>query len=480
MVEVDQAVIFLSSALLFLLILWWLQYRRQKQAVLGLHQTIQELEEDVVAQKQLIDTHMQDLTTQMVSHASLNECVRHAEKEVESLTLQLSEKGTTVNGLNAKVSDYKSEISKLETRLAEERKASIEKLQLLDEAKTTLGNEFKVLANQIFEEKGKVLNEQSRNSLDAVLKPMQEQFQAFRSRVDEIHTDETKERATLQAHLLQLEKLNKQMSEDALSLTQALKGDSKAQGNWGEMILERILESSGLREGHEFVREDSTTIDVNKRQRPDVIVRMPGDKHIIVDSKVSLTDYERTMAAEDSHERKKHIKAHVQSMKNHIRGLADKHYAHLPGINSPDYVLMFMPIEGAYMMAIEADQSIFETAFEKGVAVVTPSTLYATLKLIEQLWRAEKQSDNVLKLIDRASKLHDKMVSFVESFEDVGMRLEQAKKSYDISLNRMKDGPGNVIRQIDDMGKLAGKTKKSLPKHLVDSADIQNQLADKD
>lgn len=480
MVEVDQAIIFLSSVLLFLLILWWLQYQRQKKALSELNQTVSELEEDVIAQKQLIDTQMQDLTAQMVSHATLNERVQHAEKDAENLAAHVSQKEQTIHALNLEISNQKSEISKLETRLTEERKSSIEKLQFLDDAKEKLGNEFKVLANQIFEEKGKALNEQSRNSLDAVLKPMQEQFKAFRSRVDEIHTDETKERATLQAHLLQLEKLNKQMSEDALSLTQALKGDSKAQGNWGEMILERILESSGLREGHEFVREDSTTIDVGKRQRPDVIVRMPGDKHIIVDSKVSLTDYERSMAAKDSHERKKHIKAHVQSMKNHIRGLADKHYAHLPGINSPDYVLMFMPIEGAYMMAIEADQSIFETAFEKGVAVVTPSTLYATLKLIEQLWRAEKQSDNVLKLIDRASKLHDKMVSFVESFEDVGMRLEQAKKSYDISLNRMKDGPGNVIRQIDDMGKLAGKTKKTLPKHLVDGADIQNQLADKD
>ena len=480
MVEVDQAIIFLSSVLLFLLILWWLQYQRQKKALSELNQTVSELEEDVIAQKQLIDTQMQDLTAQMVSHATLNERVQHAEKDAENLAAHVSQKEQTIHALNLEISNQKSEISKLETRLTEERKSSIEKLQFLDDAKEKLGNEFKVLANQIFEEKGKALNEQSRNSLDAVLKPMQEQFKAFRSRVDEIHTDETKERATLQAHLLQLEKLNKQMSEDALSLTQALKGDSKAQGNWGEMILERILESSGLREGHEFVREDSTTIDVGKRQRPDVIVRMPGDKHIIVDSKVSLTDYERSMAAKDSHEREKHIKAHVQSMKNHIRGLADKHYAHLPGINSPDYVLMFMPIEGAYMMAIEADQSIFETAFEKGVAVVTPSTLYATLKLIEQLWRAEKQSDNVLKLIDRASKLHDKMVSFVESFEDVGMRLEQAKKSYDISLNRMKDGPGNVIRQIDDMGKLAGKTKKTLPKHLVDGADIQNQLADKD
>jgi len=446
--------------LLLILILWFLSFRKQKQQ-------LTHLKEDVQAQKQLIETQMQDLTQQMSQQSVLNEKLNHAESTLAELKVSIEEKEAKILLLQEELSQNKSDKVAIETRLHEERKSAQEKLLLLEDAKEKLGNQFKVLANQIFEEKGKTLDEQSRNSLDAVLKPMQEQFKAFRSRIDEIHTDESKERASLKAHLSQLEQLNRQMSEDAVSLTQALKGDSKAQGNWGEMILERILESSGLREGHEFLREDSTTVDVNKRLRPDVIVRMPGDKHIIIDSKVSLTDYERVMASQDAVEHKKHLKAHVQSIKNHIRSLAEKHYAHLPGIHSPDYVLMFMPIEGAYMMAIEADQGIFETAFEKGVAVVTPSTLYATLKLIEQLWRAEKQSDHVLKLIDRASKLHDKMVSFVESFEEIGTRLNQAQKAYDTSLSRMKDGSGNVLRQIDDMGKLAGKTKKELPKHLT-------------
>jgi len=469
MFEVGQSVIFLSSVLLFLLILWWLQHHRQKQVVSELNQTVGDLEEDVMAQKQLIDTQMQDLTAQMVSHASLNERVLHAEKDAENLAVHLSKKDQTIDTLNLELSDHKSELSKLETRLTEERKASIEKLKLLEEAKESMGNEFKVLAQKIFEEKGKVFKEQNRHSLDEVLQPMREQLGDFRKRVDEIHSDDNKERASLKEHLGQLKALNQQMSADAINLTQALKGESKTQGNWGEMILERILETSGLKEGREFIREDSTTVDVNKRLRPDVIVRMPGDKHIIIDSKVSLTDYERVMSASESAEQSKALKAHVQSMKNHIKGLSEKHYAHLPGINSPDYVLMFMPIEGAYLMAIEADQSVFEAAFEKGVAVVTPSTLYATLKLIEQLWRAEKQSDNVLKLIDRSAKLHDKMVSFVESFEEVGARLAQANKAYDTSLNRMKSGPGNVIRQIDEVGKLAGKTKKELPKHLLNT-----------
>ncbi|MBN4082209.1 DNA recombination protein RmuC [Mariprofundus ferrooxydans] len=482
MFEVDQSVMFLSSGLLLLLVLWGLQYHRQKQLCSELNQIIFHLKEDIVAQKQLIDTQMQDLTTQMVNHAALNERTQHAEKNIESLTVHLSEKERLIHTLNAELSDYKSEVTKLETTLTEERKSSIEKLQFIDDAKAKLGNEFKVLANQIFEEKGKKFDQQNRNSLDEVLKPMREQLGDFRKRVDEIHTDDSKERASLREHLAQLKDLNQQMSADALNLTQALKGESKAQGNWGEMILERILETSGLREGHEFAREQSFTGEDGKRLRPDVVIYMPGDKQVIIDSKVSLTDYERAVSASDDAERKVALTAHLRSMKTHIQGLSAKRYDHLPNVHSPDYVLMFMPIEGAYLMAIEADSSIFEAAFEQRVAVVTPSTLYATLKLIEQLWRYERQSENVVKLIDRASKLHDKMVTFVESFEDVGKRLGQARDSYDIALTRIKMGPGNVINQIATLGVLAGKTKKDLPKHLVDDAAIQNQheISDKD
>ncbi len=480
MFEVDQNMMFFSIILLLMMVLWWLQYQRQKKVISTLNQSIQELEEDIVGQKQLIDIHMQDLTTQMISQASLNECVRHAEKEVKSLTIQLSEKAAMINDLNAKLSDYKTDMAKLETRLIEERKSSIEKLELLNEAKSKLGNEFKILANQIFEEKGRVFDQQNRNSLDEVLKPMREQLGDFRKRVDEIHTDDSKERASLREHLAQLKDLNQQMSADALNLTQALKGESKAQGNWGEMILERILETSGLREGHEFAREQSFTSEDGKRLRPDVVVYMPGDKQVIIDSKVSLTDYERAVSASSDAERKVALSAHLRSMKAHIQGLSGKRYDHLPNVHSPDYVLMFMPIEGAYLMAIEADSSIFETAFEQRVAVVTPSTLYATLKLIEQLWRYERQSENVVKLIDRASKLHDKMVDFVKAFEEVGSRLDQAQTAYGTALDRIKSGRGNVINQIATLGVLAGKTKKELPKHLVDDAEIKNQLSDKD
>ncbi|MDT8375781.1 MAG: DNA recombination protein RmuC [Mariprofundaceae bacterium] len=460
----------LLFALLFLIgwLLTWYNHNRQ----------IAGLEEQIEEQEGVIDTQKQDITSQMMSNTKLAEQVHYTEKQLADIEQKLAVKEDAVNALNRELSDHKSTVRELETRMHEERKAAAEKLMLLEDAKEKLGTEFKLLASQIFEERGKAFSEQNRNSIDEVLKPMREQLSEFRKRVDDVHLTDSRDRASLKEHLAQLEKLNRQMSEDAHGLTQALKGESKAQGNWGEMILERILETSGLREGHEFLREDSTTIDVNKRLRPDVIVRMPGEKHIIIDSKVSLTDYERAISTTDAGERNRHTKALVGSMKSHIKGLADKHYAHLPGINSPDYVLMFMPIEGAYMMAIEADQGVFEAAFEKGVAVVTPSTLYATLKLVEQLWRAEKQSENMVKLIDRAGKLHDKMATFVESFEEIGTRLDQAKSAYDTSLNRIKTGPGNVIGQIDTLGKLAGKTRKELPKHLTESASVSDQTDD--
>jgi len=424
--------------------------RRKKQYIARLEQAAEEAQAAGQARQD-------ELTRQQVVEATLVERVEQQLKHLADLEIRLQQKQDAVAALHMDGREQSSRISALETN-----------------AKQKLTGEFRLLANQIFEERGRLFTEKNQAGLDEVLKPMREQLGEFRKRVDEVHLNDAKDRASLREHLSQLEGLNRQMSADALNLTHALKGESKAQGNWGEMILERILETSGLREGHEFLREESTDIGGGKRHRPDVIVRMPGEKHIIIDSKVSLTDYERVLSASDSAARKQALKAHVGSLKNHIRSLAGKRYDQLPQLHSPDYVLMFMPIEGAYMMAIEADQGMFEEAFDKRVAVVTPSTLYATLKLIEQLWRYEHQSENVMKLTERAGKLHDKMVSFVESFEEIGNRLGQAQQAYDTSLNRMKSGPGNVIHQISTLGVLAGKTKKELPGHLLKASVIDD------
>ena len=466
----------LIGMICLVLALWFLHDRNQKKPMQALQDSLQLLKLEMDVQQSLIASQSEKITSHKVSDATLTERMQLTDKKVEVLNSALREKERLVDLLNAELSDLKSENSVLDTRLFEEKKAAVEKLALLEDAKEKLGNEFKVLANQIFEEKGKAFSQHSRSSLDEVLKPMREQLGDFRKRVDEIHTDDTKERASLKAHLSQLKDLNQQMSSDALNLTQALKGESKSQGNWGEMILERILETSGLREGEEFAREQSFTGEDGRRLRPDVVIYMPGDKQVIIDSKVSLTDYERAVSANNDADRKVALSAHLRSLKTHIQSLSDKRYDHLPNVHSPDYVLMFMPIEGAYLMAIEADSSIFESAFERRVAVVTPSTLYATLKLIEQLWRYERQSENVVKLIDRSSKLHDKMVDFVKAFEEVGARLNQAQNAYGTALDRVKSGRGNVISQIATLGTLAGKTKKELPAHLVEAAALQEQL----
>jgi len=455
--------------------LHWFLSRGKRIALEEQKRNFQKLEAEVEARDAQIESLKNDIQAHGIEKATLEERIRQFNQLQADLETKLVQKDATIDSLNQEVSSHQTTIAELQTAMEKDRQATEEKLALLEDAKAKLGNEFKVLANQIFEAKGKTFSERNRASLDEVLKPIREQLGDFRKRVDEVHLNDAKDRASLREHLTQLESLNRQMSEDALNLTHALKGESKAQGDWGEMILERILESSGLREGHEFLREDSTDIGGGKRHRPDVIVRMPGEKHIIIDSKVSLTDYERALSATETTDRKQAVKAHINSLKNHIRSLSDKRYDQLPGVHSPDYVLMFVPIEGAYLMAIEADQGIFEAAFDKRVAVVTPSTLYATLKLIEQLWRYEHQSENVVKLIGRASKLHDKMVDFVSAFEEIGQRLDQAQTAYDSAHNRIKSGRGNVINQIHDLGRLAGKTKKELPKHLIESAAIQDQ-----
>ena len=488
MTALTQPVAIALMALAVVLLFGWLiSYRNQNFQIENLQAakdeltlSYQELEALFDQRKADIDLLAGEVTTLKVSNATLSERAEQFANTVTSLERVLSEKGTALEELNQLTSNYKSNIAELETTIDKDRQASEEKLALLGDAKEKLATEFKLLANQIFDEKGKAFSEHNRSSLDEVLKPMREQLGDFRKRVDEVHLNDSKDRAGLREHLSQLENLNRQMSVDALSLTQALKGDSKAQGNWGEMILERILETSGLSEERgEFAREQSFTGEDGRRLRPDVVIYMPGDKQVIIDSKVSLTDYERAVSADDADSRRLALNAHVRSLKEHIKGLSSKRYDHLPNVHSPDYVLMFLPIEGAYLMAIEADQSIFEAAFEQRVAVVTPSTLYATLKLIEQLWRYERQSENVVKLIDRAGKLHDKVVDFVKAFEEVGSRLDQAQGAYGTALDRIKSGRGNVISQIATLGSLAGKTKKELPTHLVESAALQDQAEEK-
>jgi DNA recombination protein RmuC len=424
-----------------------------------------------LATLELLQSQVPALYEQINELRPLQGSVLHLEKQVESLLNSLQHKEQALSDLQEKNNRLREQTAELNRSLEHERAHASEKIQLLEEAKQQLANEFKVLANQIFDSKQSQFSEHSKQSVEAVIKPMQAALESFKQRVETVHKEDLEGRASLSEHLKQLQLLNSKMTQEAQNLTQALKGDSKTQGNWGELVLERLLERSGLREGIEYDREKAFVNDEGKRQRPDVIINLPDNKHIVIDSKVSLVQYEKALNSEIESERLAALKQHLVSLKNHIDTLAAKRYEHLERLNAPDFVLMFVPVEGAYLMAIEADASVFETAFEKRVAVVTPTTLFTTLKTIEQLWRYERQSENTLQLIRRAAEVHDKFVGFVETFEKVGKQLETAQNSYQTARKQMMAGSGNLVRQAEMLKELAGKTKKEIPAHLLEEAE---------
>jgi len=491
----NQMLVLMILALLFVVLLPWtiFIYRKNKRLELD-NQALQEKQTELtLLQQQFHQLHLHNnqtlesldvtknrLEQQSLLRVALEQKLGNSQENLVKAESVVEKNHTIIQALQHKNYELSNQLTKLQTEYETAQESNHEKLALLEDAKTKLSQEFKLLANQIFEEKHTKMTMLSKESLDNIVKPMQKDMSEFKIRMEQVHKEDIEARSSLSQHLQHLQTLNQQMSQDALNLTHALKGDSKAQGNWGEMILEKLLESSGLREGREFEREKSFKNDEGKHQRPDVIIRMPGDKQVIIDAKVSLTDYERFMSSTEDSKRQGYLRAHVKSIQTHIQTLANKRYDHLEGIHSPDYVLMFMPIEAAYLIAIEADSSIFEAAFDKRIAVVTPSTLYATLKLVEQLWRYERQTENVAKLTKQAGNLHDKFVGFIENFEDINKHMRLARKSYDKALGQLKDGRGNLVNQVKTLADLSGKAKKEIPKHLWDESDIGEQHELKD
>ncbi len=415
------------------------------------------------------------LIQQLSEFSSLKTSLEYKEQQRIELKEQMEKQAGELVALRKMLNQSETTVAELNLVLENEKNNAQEKLALIESSKTQLANEFKVLSNQIFESKQAQFTQNTQTTMDAILKPVQGALEGFKERIEQVHKEDLEGRASLAEQLKQLQRLNHQMSEETQNLTQALKGDSKLQGNWGELILERLLERSGLTEGVEFDREKSFTDESGKRLRPDVILNLPDNKHVIIDSKVSLLHYEQSLNSGNDSQRTAALKQHIQSLKKHIDALANKRYESLDLLNAPDFVLMFIPIEGAYLMAIEADASIFENAFEKRVAVVTPTTLFTSLKTIEQLWRYERQSENTLKLIKRAAEVHDKFVGFVESFEKVGKQLQTAQNTYETTRNQMLSGKGNLVRQAEMLKELAGKTKKELPSHLLEEAESDSK-----
>ncbi len=375
--------------------------------------------------------------------------------------------------LQQQCNEQSSSIARLETLLSEERKQSVEKLAVLSDAKGQLTAEFQNLANKILEEKSKKFTDQNRVNLEQVLNPLREQLGDFRRKVEDVYEKESKDRMSLFHEINSLKSLNQQISSDAINLTNALKGQSKTQGAWGEVILERVLEESGLHKGREYDTQGSFTTDEGKRLRPDVIVHLPEGKDIVIDSKVSLTGYERYCSSDDEVERQLALREHVASLRNHIKGLSVKNYADLPGVNSLDFVLLFVPIEAAFITAVENDQALFREAFDKNIIVVSPTTLLATLRTVHNIWRYEYQNKNALEIAEKAGGLYDQFVRFGESLLDVEDKLSKAQSSFQTAKSRLMDGRGNLVSRTQQLQKLGAKAKKKMPEALLKGNDAE-------
>ncbi|MCM8621762.1 MAG: DNA recombination protein RmuC [Candidatus Accumulibacter sp.] len=371
-----------------------------------------------------------------------------------------------------KVGELTTEIAELTTRLDAERSQAEEKLALLQAAKEELSNQFKTLANDILEEKAKRFTEQNQTNIGQILDPLKERLTEFKAKVEEIHGKDTEQQAMLRAELAQLKDLNRQITEEAHGLATALKGQAKKQGNWGELVLGNVLDRSGLREGKDFKREVSFTTE-DGRKRPDVVIYLPQAKHLVIDAKVSLNAYTRYVNAEDDLERQQALREHVDAVGSRIQELSNRAYFELPGLNTPEMVFMFIPIESAFVEALRADEALFQKAIEQNVLVATPTTLLTSLNIVRQLWRFEEQNAHTAELADRAGKVYKKLVSFLGSMEAVGKQLDKAKESFGTAMGQLVTGKGNLISQAKDFERLGVSVQTALPEQLVAKAALE-------
>ena len=399
--------------------------------------------------------------------AQLNSIIAERKKSDDQLIVL---QNTSID-LNKKLSAKEAEMIGLEKRLLEN-KAELENLQ------EQFKKEFENLANKIFEEKSKKFTEQNKTQIDDLLKPLGEKIKDFEKKVTDVYNDENKERATLKGEITKLFELNHLMAKEANNLTKALKGETKTQGNWGEFILETVLEKSGLRKDHEYRTQTSLTGEEGNRLQPDVIINLPDEKHLIIDSKVSLIGYERFISSETEEEKMLALKEHVSSLRKHIKDLSEKNYQKLYQINSLDFVLLFMPIEPAFAAAIMADNELFNDAIAKNIVIVSPSTLLATLRTIASIWRQENQNKNAQEIARLGGNMIDKLTSFIEDLIDVGKKMDAAKFTYEEAMKKLHSGRGNVITTAEKMKLLGAKADKSIPQTLVERAaenDLHNE-----
>nr|WP_257900475.1 DNA recombination protein RmuC [Marinobacter sp. F4206] len=442
-------------------------------------QQSEHLEKALEEQGNRLAKHEQDLEHWRQRATGLENRVAGLESDLEGRRTRIGQLEGERESLQRRSEELSSELHSARVALREqevtldkERRATTEKLELLERNRDTLKQEFENLANKIFEQKSERFSQQTRTSLDTLLNPFRDQLQDFRKRVEDVYTTETRDRQALRSEIKSLQDLNRQITEEASNLTRALKGDKKIQGNWGELILERVLEKSGLRKGVEYETQGSYRDADNQLLRPDVVVHLPDSRNLIVDSKVSLLAYQQWVTEEDEVARENALKEHVEAVRNHIRTLSEKDYSQLNGLHSPDFVLLFMPIEPAFVAAFQQDENLFAEAFERKIIVVTPTTLLATLRTIENIWRYERQSQNARRIAERAGAVYDKLRVFVEAMERLGGQLHTAQGTYDSAMNTLTRGRGNLISQANRFVELGVRVKKELPKGIMDQAEV--------
>ncbi|WP_430401159.1 DNA recombination protein RmuC [Flavobacterium sp.] len=385
--------------------------------------------------------------------AQLNLEKENVQKEKEAFAIHLAKKENDFDNLLERNKEQKHEVEQLQEKFTKE---------------------FENLANKILEEKTNKFTEQNKENMKTILNPLQEKIQLFEKKVDDTHKESIDYHAALRQQILGLRDMNEKMSKETINLTKALKGDSKMQGNWGELVLERVLEKSGLEKGREYEVQQSFTNEEGSRILPDVIINLPDGKKMVVDSKVSLTAYERFVNEEDDDAKATFLKEHVHSVKRHVDQLSDKNYQDIYEMESPDFVLLFIPIEPAFALALNEDNTLYNKAFEKNIVIVTPSTLLATLRTIDSMWTNQKQQENAIEIARQAGALYDKFEGFVSDLVKIGKKMDEAKIEYGNAMNKLVDGSGNLVNRVEKLKKMGAKAKKALPENIIKRA-IENE-----
>lgn len=477
--DVTSVLLGLAGAALPLLMLAWQLQRRQSTAQSELSLLEERLGTAQLAQDGLnaqLDACRDEISDLSQANAAKQADLAAVRREVELLQIERDNARDAAHAWNLERSSKEAELRRLDAQAAslnaelrEQQESHQQRLSDLQGSRDELRAQFAELAGKIFDEREQRFAETSQQCLGQLLDPLKERIQSFEKRVEESYQAEARERFSLAKELERLQQLNLRLSDEATNLTRALKGQ-KTQGNWGELILERVLEHAGLEKGREYQTQVSLKGPDGERFQPDVLIYLPGDKQVVVDSKVSLTAYQQYVAADDDAIGQAALKQHVLSLRNHVKGLSDKDYKRLDGLHSLDFVLLFVPIEAAFSAALQAEPNLFQEAFDRHIVIVSPTTLLATLRVIDSLWKQERQSQNAREIAERAGWLYDKFVLFIQDLDEVGNRLQQLDKAYSAARNKLTEGRGNLVSRSEQLKLLGARASKSLPTDLLERA----------